>query len=113
MVRVLVAAAVLACLAGCGGHARPAALPPRSVTEVQRAFARHGIHLLRVQAAAGPQLKRPVLFGQSGSLSVSVQVYRRVRPGRSAPGVRSVRNVLATWQGADSRSVEAAMDALR
>jgi hypothetical protein len=108
MVRVLLAAVVLAGLAGCGSHARP-----RSVTEVEHAFARHGIHLRPVQTVAGPQPKNPVLFGQSGSLSVSVQVYQRVRPARSAPGVRSVRNVLATWQGADSPSVEASMDALR
>jgi hypothetical protein len=112
MVRVLLAAAVLVGpvgLVGCGSHSRP----PRSVAEVQHAFAQHGIHLQPVQTVAGPQPKNPVLFGQSGSLSVSVQVLRRVRPARSAPGVLGVRNVLATWQGADSRSVEAAMDALR
>jgi hypothetical protein len=108
MVRVLLAAAVVAVLAGCGGHPSP-----RSVAEVQRAFDRQGIHLERVQTTAGRPLEHPVLFGQSGSLSVNVQVFPRVRPGRSGPGVLGVRNVLATWQGADNRSVEAAMDALR
>jgi hypothetical protein len=113
-VRLIVAAAVLA-LVGCGGHAAPKVPEPRTPADVKRAFADHGIRLRRVvvQPTAGVRVRYMALFGQSGSLSVSVQVFRRVRAERSAPGVRSVRNVLATWQGADSRSVEAAMDALR
>jgi hypothetical protein len=111
-VRFIVAAAVLA-LVGCGGHAAPKAPAPRTPAEVKRAFADHGIPLVLVKPAAGVRLRYTALFGQSGSLSVGVRVLRRVRAERSAPGLRSVRNVVATWQGADSPSVEAAMDELR
>ena len=100
-------------LAGCGGHATPAVAAPRTPAEVKRAFAEHGIRLLDVKPTVGVRVRYTALFGQSGSLSVGVRVYPRLRPEKSAPGVRSVRNVVATWQGADSPSVEAAMDALR
>ena len=109
---LILTAAVLA-LAGCGGHAAPRTVAPRSVGEVERAFAAHGIRLQPVQPAVGAPLRYGVLFGQSGTLSVSVRVYSKLRAEHSAPGTRSVRNVVATWQGADRPSVEAAMDALR
>jgi ABC-type nitrate/sulfonate/bicarbonate transport system substrate-binding protein len=111
-VRLILATAVLA-LVGCGGHAAPKAPAPRTAAEVKRAFADHGIRLLLVKPTAGVRVRFTALFGQSGSLSVGVRVLRRVRAERSAPGIRSVRNVVATWQGADSPSVEASMDALR
>lgn len=111
-IRLTVAAAVLA-LVGCGGHAAPKVVAPRTPAEVRRAFADHGIRLLPVETTVGVRVQYTALFGQSGSLSVGIRVYPHVRPERSAPGVRSVRNVVATWQGADSPSVEAAMDALR
>jgi hypothetical protein len=112
LTRVIVATALLF-LAGCGGHRAAAAEEPRSPAEVERAFADHGIPLVLVQPEAGARLRYEVLFGQSGSLSVSVRVYSRVRPARSARGVLGVRNVVATWQGADRPSIEAAMDELR
>lgn len=111
-IRLTVAAAVLA-LVGCGGHAAPKVVAPRTPAEVRRAFADHGIRLLPVETTVGVRVQYTALFGQSGSLSVGIRVYPHVRPERSAPGVRSVRNVVATWQGADSPSVEAAMDELR
>ena len=110
--RVIIAVAV-AGLVGCGGHAGPKVVEPRTPVEVERAFANHGIPLVVVDPSAGVRLRYTALFGQSGSLSVGVRVYQRVRPARSAPGVRGVRNVVATWQGADSPSVAAAMDDLR
>lgn len=111
--RFVLTAIVVAGLVGCGGHGAPKVVAPRTPAEVKRAFADHGIRLLLVQPTAGVRVRFKALFGQSGSLSVSVRVFRRVRAERSAPGVRSVRNVLATWQGADSPSVDAAMDELR
>jgi hypothetical protein len=111
-VRLIVAVAVPA-LAGCGGHAAPTDATPRTAGEVRRAFADQGIRLLLVQPTAGVRVRYTALFGQSGSLSVGVRVYARARRERSAPGIRSVRNVVATWQGADRPSVEAAMDELR
>ena len=113
MVRLVLAAVVGAGLVACGGHAAPKVLAPRTPVEVKRAFADHGLPLVLVEPEAGVRLRYAALFGQSGSLSVSVRVYQRVRPARSAPGVSGVRNVVATWQGADSPSVEAAMDELR
>jgi hypothetical protein len=112
-VRVVIAAIVGASLVGCGGHAAPKVVAPRTPAEVKQAFADHGIRLLLVEPTAGVRVRFTALFGQSGSLSVGVRVFARVRADRSAPGVRGVRNVLATWQGADSPSVDAAMDELR
>ena len=111
--RVVLAAVVLTGLVGCGGHAAPKVVQPRSAAEVKQSFARHGIRLVLVHPSAGVRLRYQALFGQSGSLSVGVRVYPRLRADGSAPGVRSVRNVVATWQGADRPSVEAAMDELR
>jgi hypothetical protein len=107
------AVVVVGLLVGCGGHTAPKVVEPRTPAEVKRAFADHGIPLVFVKPSAGVRLRYTALFGQSGSLSVGVRVYARIRAERSAPGVRSVRNVVATWQGADSRSVETAMDELR
>ena len=100
-------------LVGCGGRDVAQVERPRTVADVERAFADHGIPLVLVHPSAGVRVRYTPLFGQSGSLSVGVRVYARVRAERSEPGVRSVRNVVATWQGADSPSVEAAMDELR
>jgi hypothetical protein len=110
---VIAAIAGAGLVAGCGGRAAPKPAEPRTPAEVKRAFANHGIRLLLVQPTIGVRVRYTALFGQSGSLSVGVRVYAQVRRERSAPGIRSVRNVVATWQGADSPSVEAAMDELR
>ena len=109
--RVIIAAAVVAGLVGCGGHN---VVQPRSVADVKRAFARHDIHLVRVQPSVGAPLRYTALFGQSGSLSISVQVYSTLRhPKAHAAHVLGARNVLVEWQGADDPSVEAAVDELR
>jgi ABC-type nitrate/sulfonate/bicarbonate transport system substrate-binding protein len=109
----VIAAIVGAGLVACAGHSSPKAAAPRTAAEVKQAFADQGIRLLLVKPTVGAPLRYTALFGQSGSLSVGVRVYARARRERSAPGVRSVRNVVATWQGADRPSVEAAMDELR
>jgi hypothetical protein len=115
--RLIVGAVMVSSVIGCGG--KNAEQPPRSVAEVKRAFAHHGIRLVRFEPSIGPRVPYAGLFGESGSLSVSVQVYEQgsggkaLRQSAGRPHMLRARNVLVTWQGADSPSVEAAVDELR
>jgi hypothetical protein len=115
--RLIVGAVMVSSVIGCGS--KNAEQPPRSVAEVKRAFAHHGIALVRFEPSIGPRVPYAGLFGESGSLSVSVQVYQQGRGGKALrqsagrPHMLRARNVLVTWQGADSPSVEAAVDELR
>jgi hypothetical protein len=112
MRRLIVGVILVSSLIGCGGQ--KAEQHPRTVAEVQRAFAHHRIPLVRIEPSLGVRVRYTALFGQSGSLAVSVRVYSQVRPERSLPAhTLAARNVLVTWQGADSPSVEAAVDELR
>jgi len=116
--RLALGAALCSSVIGCGGqHAAPTS---RSVAAVRQAFAQHGIHLARVDPSLGPRLRYTALFGESGSLAVSVQVYPKVPrhgsvmpAGEGKPHILAARNVLVVWQGADSPSVEAAVNELR
>ena len=112
MRRVVLGVVLCSSVVGCGSHDTKQV--PRTVAEVQRAFAHHRIPLIRVEPSLGPHIRYTALYGQSGSLAVSVRVYPQVRAERSLPtNTLAARNVVVTWQGADSPSVEAAVDELR
>lgn len=115
--RGVVALLVVASVTGCSHHSTAS---PRSVAEVKRAFAGHGITLSG--AGARPmRLPYVALFGTSGALSINVEVYRPPVPRRRVllflgSGPRhslSARNVEVTWTGADSPRARAAVDELR
>ncbi len=109
--------ALVACLVGCA-HSSTAA--PRSVSDVKRAFAHHGIKLSE-DGAGVLHLPYRALSGQSAGVTLNVDVYpanaHRGRVvlflGNGPPHFAAARNVELSWTGADNSAARAAMDDLR
>jgi hypothetical protein len=117
---------LLLTLAGCGGHVATRSAVTvevnqrlRSVAEVRRTFAKHGIELSR-EPFHQQQLRCVALSGDVHGAEINVAVDRSIDArkvslvlGGGTPHVVTARNVSASWTGRDLPAVETAMKQLR
>lgn len=120
----MLAAAVVTCFAGCGGHARMTttqdAKAPWSVAEVKCVFRKHGITLTKLPLASNVSVNEVALTGLVNATMIQVAVHPTVKSnryyatlGNDTPHGLFGRNVTAAWTGSDIPQVEAAMNELR
>ncbi len=118
-VRAVVLGSLVVAVSGCGsgGSHSTAAVPPRTVAQVEQAFAREGIRL-RPALPVGNLPSHPTLFGP---WNLTVEVYPSTAAASAVsigmfiigtggtPHAAAVRNVVVEWTGRDRPAVRAAV----